>query len=409
MKEFKITVCGLGYVGLPLLKRLSFYFDVNGFDISKRKINQIKRGEIDYENCNFIKKNKVIISQDLKELRLANVYIICVPTPIDNKNIPDLSLLKNLLLELKKYIKKKDIIIFESTYYPGVTNEYAKKFLSTNKLKFEKDFFVGYSPERINPGDKKHTLENTTKLISANNQNILKDIEYIYSQVVNKTHICSSIEIAEMSKIIENVQRDINIGFINEILIICNNLNIPFLDVHKAAKTKWNFLDFYPGLVGGHCISVDTYYLKYLTRQKNIKTNIINSGRKINEHMTLFFKKKIDSYFKYKKISILFLGYSFKENVSDIRNSKNLEMIKLFETDKKYNVAKFDPLVERQNISDYFNNDKKKYDCIYILSPHDQFKSFGFKSLSKKLKVKGFIFDPKNLFDEDSSNILRKI
>lgn len=407
----KITVIGLGYVGLPLLKSLSSFFDVQGIDNNKKKIIDLNTNNIDFEDCSFLKKNNVKIFDSIKKANSTDVYIICVPTPINLKKKPDLSILINVLKKLSLKIKKNDLVIFESTYYPGLTIQLSKKYLEKKKFFINKDFFIGYSPERINPGDSVHTLKNTFKLIACSNEKYLKKTISIYKKICKNLHICNSIEIAEMSKIIENVQRDINIAFINEILIICDKLKIPFLDVYNAASTKWNFLSFYPGLVGGHCISVDTYYLKHLTNEKKIKTQIIDSGRKINEDMVNFFKKKLDSILINKKMNtnVLFLGYSFKENVSDLRNSKNLELINIFKKDKKYNVYFFDPLVEKKSVKFFFKNIIHKFDCIYILVPHKKFLEYGFKNLTLKLSLNGLIYDPKNLFKNKNSKKLISI
>ena len=402
--NFYITVIGLGYVGLPLIKALSYKFYIQGIDADKQKILDIKNDRIDYENCDFIKKNKVnLYSSVIEANKKSNIYIICVPTPINYYKKPDLNILINVLKDLSKILKNQDLVIFESTYYPGLTKELSIKYLEKKNFRLNKNFYIGYSPERINPGDKINNLTNTYKLIACSNQKNLKIMKEIYGSICKNIHVCQTIEIAEMSKIIENVQRDINIAFINEILMICEKLNIPFIDVHNAAKTKWNFLNFYPGLVGGHCISVDTYYLKHLTKLKKINTKIIDSGRKTNEKMTIFFKKKIDLKFKNNstKINLLFLGYSFKENVSDLRNSKNLELLNLFKKDKRYIVKCYDPLVEDLPIENFFLK-LKKYDCIYFAVSHKIFKKYNYNFYCSKLKNKGFIFDPKNIFKKDA-------
>lgn len=401
-----ISIIGLGYVGLPLLKALSNYFNTIGIDYDPKKIDDIKNNSIDFEDCNFIKKNHVKLYTDLPKTNKSDVYIICVPTPINSKKKPDLTSLKDVLKKISFVIKKNDLIIFESTYYPGLTRNLASRYLEKENFKINMEFFIGYSPERINPGDKVHTLKNTFKLLSCSDNNYLAKMKTIYKKVCNNLHICHSIEVAEMSKIIENVQRDINIAFMNEILIICERLDIPFNEVHEAANTKWNFLNFYPGLVGGHCISVDTYYLKYLSDKKKIGTKIIDSGRILNENMIYFFKSKIDSLFLKinRKINILFLGYSFKENVSDLRNSKNLELISLFSKDDRYKAIKFDPLVERKSLEDFFEVNKKKFDCIFLLVPHDSIKKYNLNQYIRFLSKSGFIFDMKNVFGVKKSD-----
>ena len=398
--KIEITIIGLGYVGLPLLKALSNYYTTQGVDSDRSKVQDIINNKIDFENCSFIKKNSVNLYTKLEDAKNSKNYIICVPTPINKFKKPDLKILINVLKQLSRKIKKNDFVIFESTYYPGLTWELSKKYLERKSFLINRDFYIGYSPERINPGDKVNNLSNTFKLISASNKNKINYMKKIYGKICKNIHVCNSIEIAEMSKIIENVQRDINIAFINEILLICNKINLPFNDVYKAAKTKWNFLNFYPGLVGGHCISVDTYYLKHLTNKKRINTQIIDSGRSINEKMVIFFKSYVDSKFAKinRRIKILFLGYSFKENVSDLRNSKNLELFNLFRSDLSYISEKFDPIVEKKNIYNFFKHNINKYDCIYIAVPHTVIADYGHLKLFNHLNKSGFIFDPKNLF-----------
>lgn len=378
----KICVIGCGYVGLPLLVELSEHYNVIGIEKSKSKINLITSGKIDFANTKKLKKNKVYLTDNIYEANEYNVFIICVPTPIWSNKKPNLSLLTKALNDLKKIIKKNDTIIFESTYYPGLSRELTQKFLCFDDLKIGKNLNLGYSPERINPGDKVNTLRNTTKLISGDSYRTIKKLKSIYAKVCNNIHICNSIEEAEMSKLIENTQRDINISYINEIFKICISTNLKFTNVINAAATKWNFLKLNPGLVGGHCISVDTYYLKEFAKKNNINSKVITSGRDTNEKMKFFYQEIINKYLIKKNSKILFLGKTFKENVADFRNSKNIELIELFSKNKGLETFSYDPLLEMDtNLNMTYL--KKKYDLIIILVGHNQ---FDLKFIKKILK-----------------------
>ncbi len=392
----KIAIIGCGYVGLPLLISLSDHFDVMGLEKSKLKIKQIFDENIDYANIKKLKKNNVFITNDYKDISSCNVFIICVPTPVTSLKKPNLNLLVNVLKSLSILIKKNDLIIFESTYHPGTSRKLTQRYICNKNLKINKNLFIGYSPERINPGDDINTLKNTTKLISGDSDKTIKQMSEIYSKVCKKLHFCKTIEEAEMSKLIENTQRDINIAYINEIFKICNSSNIKFTDVLNSASTKWNFIKFIPGLVGGHCISVDTYYLKEYADLNGIKSKTITSGRQTNENMKYFYFSIIKSHLLNKKNKILFLGKSFKANVSDYRNSKNIELINLFKKIKSLKVFSFDPFLDsdKMNIEDIFS---QKFDLIIILVAHKKFdtkfiKKINNLNLYKNGKVLDFTF-----------------
>ncbi|MDB9761454.1 nucleotide sugar dehydrogenase [Alphaproteobacteria bacterium] len=373
-----IVVIGLGYVGLPLAVKLSAVFNVIGYDISQSRINDLKNY---YDSTKEISKNalkkakNLIVTFDKNLINKKYLYIITVPTPVKSNNLPDLSLLKSACKLVGKRINKNAIIIFESTVYPGVTEKICGPIIAKeSNLKFNKTFYLGYSPERINPGDTKHSVEKITKVVSGSNVVILKVIGDIYNTIIKAgVFYAKSIEIAETAKAIENAQRDINIAFINEIALLCQKLNISVYDVLDAAKTKWNFLPFQPGLVGGHCIGVDPYYLAHIAKKVGAKADIILSGRRLNDKMTSLVFNIIE-----KKIllndRILQIGISFKENVPDTRNSKAAELAKSF-IDKNYNINVYDTIVDSDQVNKSFGIKLSKligrYDVIIIAVSHN--------------------------------------
>ena len=407
-----IGVIGLGYVGLPLALEFSKKTKVVGFDLNKKRILELTEGkDINSEVINAKIKNHKNLEFSYNETKLknCNIFILTIPTPVDNKNLPDLTLLKNACELVGKYIKKNSIFILESTVYPGCTEKFCVPILEKiSKLKFNKDFYCGYSPERINPGDSKHNFKNIVKITSGSNDQTSRKINNLYKSVFKITHQTDSIIIAEAAKVIENIQRDLNIALVNELSIILDKLNVNTKKVIEAAGTKWNFQKFYPGLVGGHCISVDPYYLTYVAKLNNYIPKVILAGRKINNHMKLEVVKKFlnaikKSRIKTKKAKILVMGITFKENVSDLRNSQALEVVKIL-LDKKFNLDIYDPLIKKEKIE--FKNKniylkktlpkKRTYDAILILTPHDKIKSISSKKLIKICKKKFVLFDIKN-------------
>ena len=394
-----IVVIGLGYVGLPLAVKLSSVFNVIGYDISQNRINDLKKY---YDSTKEISKNELkkaknlILTFDKNLINKKYIYIITVPTPVKSNNLPDLSLLKSACKLVGKKINKNAIIIFESTVYPGVTEKICGPIIAKeSNLKFNKTFYLGYSPERINPGDTKHTVERITKVVSGSNIVISKVIGDIYKTIIKAgVFYAKSIEIAETAKAIENAQRDINIAFVNEIALLCQKLNISVYDVLDAAKTKWNFLPFEPGLVGGHCIGVDPYYLAHIAKKVGAKADIILSGRRLNDKMTSLVFDIIE-----KEISlndrILQIGISFKENVPDIRNSKAAELAKSF-IDKNYNINVFDTIVDSDEVNKSFGIKLSKligrYDVIIIAVSHN-FLTNESINLLKYIKKSSKIFD----------------
>ena len=362
LKENNICVVGLGYIGAPLCYAFAKKNKVIGFD---KKISRINELNLHYDVNNQINKKtfqnvskNILITSRIKLIKKSNIYIIAVPTPITKKNKPDLKLIKLASKLVGMVLKKNDIVVYESTVYPGLTNEVCKPILEkTSKYVAEKDFFIGYSPERINPGDVYHTLEKTDKIVSANSFKIAKKLKKIYSSIIkSKIHIASSIEAAEAAKIIENTQRDINIALINEFSIICKKMNLSSTEVLNLAKTKWNFLNFYPGLVGGHCIGVDPYYLSFKAKLLKYNPKLIDAGRKVNDSMSYFISKIIISKLKAKKkfnSKILILGFAYKENCNDARNSKVADIVNYLKK-RKFNVDVYDPIVNQKDVNQHY-------------------------------------------------------
>jgi len=390
----KITIIGLGYVGLPLAIEFAKKFNVLGFDISKNRVDELKRG-ID-TNDEFTKSEilnaKLNFTYSESDLIDSNFYIITVPTPLKKSNKPDLGPLKSASQIVGKKIKKGDIVIYESTVYPGCTEEDCVPILEkTSGLAYNVDFFCGYSPERINPGDKKRKLSNIKKVVSGSNLKVSKIVNDLYSKIITAgTYIAPSIKVAEASKIIENVQRDVNISLMNEFAIIFEKLDLDTKEVLDAASTKWNFLNFKPGLVGGHCIGVDPYYLAYKSEKSGYKPRVLLNGRKVNNNISKNIfksiqKQCINSDIDLKKCRILILGITFKENCSDIRNSR---VINLYNHFKKLNnnIDVYDPYADKNEVyrsSSIKLIDKiiKKYEVVILAVAHDQFLEIDYKNI----------------------------
>ena len=413
IKEKKIAVLGLGYVGLPLAVGLSSSYEIIGFDISLDRVSQLLKGN---DKTNEIKKEKLQsclnqnlkITNDFNKLLECNIFIVTVPTPITKTNKPDFKPLRDVCRIIGKLLKKGDIVVFESTVYPGATEEICSPILENNhkKLKSGKDFFLGYSPERVNPGDRIHTIDRIDKVISGQNKLVENVLKEIYSKLtVGKIFIAKNIRVAEASKVIENAQRDINIAFINEVAKICNKLKISIFDVLDASETKWNFLSFQPGLVGGHCIGVDPYYLSYKSKKLNVEPRVILSGRKTNDEMPIYIAKKINKILS-KKSKILFLGITFKENVPDLRNSKSFDLIS-FLRKNSHKVELHDPLITSKELG-LINFKKIKdssFDGVILAVPH-KFYIKNFAKIKKFLKPGGVFFDIKGKFrDKEESSI----
>ena len=415
LKKIKICVIGLGYVGLPLAISLSKYFTVVGYDKNYSRIDQLKKGlDLTNEiNKKLIKKSKIFFTHKEKNIKSCNTFIITVPTPVDNANKPDLKSIKNATKSVAKNLNKENLIIYESTVYPGCTEEILIPIIKREtRLELNKDFFVGYSPERIDPGISKYKLTNQTKVISGSNKRALKMVKYIYGKIIKKKlYPTKNIKIAEAAKIIENTQRDINIAFVNELSILFHKLNISTEDVLSAAKTKWNFLNFKPGLVGGHCIGVDPYYLKYKAIKSGMKPNMISSGRKVNDSIPQFIFKETSKIIKSKikkniNNKILFLGITFKENCNDFRNSKALDLYKFFKTKNK-KIDVYDPVVNKDSLYKFYKIKvlkklkKKYYDIIVVSVPHKKIKKFSLKFIRSLGKNNSIIIDIKSLYPKN--------
>ena len=415
-KKKKIAVIGLGYVGIPLLVSLSKYFDVIGFDINKERINSLKeRNNLDdMIGKNEFKNLNCQLSSDEKSIKEAHFFIITVPTPIDAHNDPDLSMVKNATELVGKNMPNMSIIVYESTFYPGLTEEFCIPILEKeSNLKNKIDFWVGYSPERINPGDKIHTLENIIKVVSSQDEYSLDVIESVYKKIVKAgVYRADSIKVAEAAKVIENTQRDLNIALINELSIIFSKLGIETKKVLDAASTKWNFLEFVPGLVGGHCIGVDPYYLTYKAREIGYNPEVILAGRKINDNMGSFIgdqvlKKVLNNGRLGKTLKVILFGISFKENIKDIRNSK---VIDIYNYLKEYgiDVDIYDPVVSKNEVKSYYNinlidyDDIREADAVVFCVSHDIFKKIDLKVLKSKLHKKNpYLFDIKGIFNKE--------
>lgn len=417
---YKIAIIGLGYVGLPLARLFATKHIVIGFDINQKRIDELREGidltlEVEKEILNEViisdtKSNTkgLYFSSNLEELKEATIFIITVPTPVDKFNNPDLNPLYRASETVSKVLKKGDIVVYESTVYPGVTEEECIPVLEKNSgMKFNIDFYAGYSPERINPGDKLHTVDKILKVTSGSTPEIAKIVDALYSSVITAgTYLAPSIKVAEAAKVIENSQRDINIAFVNELSKIFNVLGIDTQEVLKAAATKWNFLPFQPGLVGGHCIGVDPYYLAQKAQVHGYTPEIILAGRKMNDTMSEYvasqvIKLMIQKDIEIKAAKILILGITFKENCPDVRNTKVVDMVKSF---KEYgtNVTIFDPQADIEEVKHEYHLDIindlpiETFDAIVLAVSHIEFKTLDLNLLKKS---KSIIYDIKGVID----------
>lgn len=414
----KIAVIGLGYVGLPLAVEFAKKYKVLGFDINTERIAELNSGfdhtlEIDRAELKHVLTRSctaptgLYCTDKIEEIRQCNFYIVTVPTPVDKNNHPDLTPLIKASITVGQVLKKGDIVIYESTVYPGVTEDECVPILAKiSGLKFNKDFFAGYSPERINPGDKKHTVANILKITSGSTPEIAEIIDQLYNSIITAgTHKASSIKVAEAAKIIENAQRDINIAFVNELAMIFNRLGINTTDVLNAAGTKWNFLNFKPGLVGGHCIGVDPYYLAQKAQEVGYYPEIILAGRRVNDGMGAYVADQLIKQMVQKKTQItgakvLVLGFTFKENCPDVRNTKVIDIINRL---KEYNVhvTVHDPWANVAHAKHQYgiiceNGESKtrQYDGILLAVAHKEFENIQLAELCKKNTV---VYDIKSV------------
>ena len=419
-REIKIGILGMGYVGLPLAIEFSKFFKVVGFDVCSTRINQlIACNDLTKEisNKELKKLKNILFTSESSELKSCNVFIVTVPTPVNKNNQPDLKPLIDATKQIGNVLKKNDVVIYESTVFPGATEEECVPILEKNsRLKLNKDFFVGYSPERINPGDKKRKLTDIVKVISGSSFEAKRFINKLYKKIIPAgTIVAEGIREAEAAKVIENIQRDLNIALINELAIIFDKMNIDTEEVLKVASTKWNFQKFSPGLVGGHCIGVDPYYLTHKAKSIGHRPEIILSGRKINDGMSKYVIDKLLKEMSSKKIrikgsNILIMGMSFKENCSDIRNSKIIDIVSQLE-DIGCKVVVYDPWVDSSQIKDNFNitltNKIKEnfFDAVVLAVKHDVFKKIGIKKIRQFGRKKSVIFDLKYLLKKNEVDI----
>ena len=418
--NLKIAIIGLGYVGLPLALAFSKKFKVLGFDINKNRVLDLQKGidkNNEFKKKDFIRNKNLLFKYDDKELNSQDVFIVTAPTPLKKGNLPDLTTLISAIKIVAKKMKKNSIIIIESTVYPGATEEVCIPIIEkTSKLKLNKSFFCAYSPERINPGDKEKTLEKITKIVSASNYKTLKKVSKLYKTIIKAgIYESKSIKVAEAAKVIENTQRDLNIALINELSFLFSKLKIETKEVLDAASTKWNFLKFQPGLVGGHCVSVDPYYLTFKSKQAGYKPKIILSGRKVNNSVSRFIFVRTKEFLQKKKISIkkskiLIAGFAFKNDCNDCRNTKVFDIYKNFQN-KVNKIDVYDPLVNSEDVfKEYKINiieqpKKNYYDGLILAVNHEIFKKKKISFFKKFLKKRSVIFDVKNIFDGKNTDL----
>ncbi|QHV95287.1 nucleotide sugar dehydrogenase [Spirosoma endbachense] len=412
LEETAIAIVGLGYVGLPLAVEFGKKYTVIGFDINKDRIKQLTEG---YDHTLEIRQDQIVASHHLsftyevEDLKNCNVYIVTVPTPIDNFKKPDLSYLLKASAVVGKLLKKGDLVIYESTVYPGCTEEDCVPVLEKcSNLVYNQDFFCGYSPERINPGDKERTLTKILKITSGSTADTATFVDQLYSSIIEAgTYRAPSIKVAEAAKAIENAQRDINISFVNELALMFDRMGIDTNDVLDAASTKWNFLKFKPGLVGGHCIGVDPYYLVYKAQSLGYYPQVIASGRLINDGMGIFVAKKvlkrlISNGLQIQLSRVLILGITFKENCPDTRNTKVVDIYYEL-TDFGIHVDVYDPWALASDVKEEYgielipDIDLKQYDGIILAVAHKQFLTLDINGLKKD--DKSILFDVKSIFD----------
>ena len=415
-----IAIIGMGYVGLPLAIEFSKKFNVIGFDISSERISSLLKG-VDSTNeiePSMLNSTNLVLTDNEEMLSSANIYIVTVPTPIDSDKKPDLSPLLNATRTIAKKINKGNIIIYESTVFPGCTEDIcANEIEKISKYKFNSDFFLGYSPERINPGDKKHTIDKIVKVTSGSNEDTALFIDNLYKEIITAgTYMAPSIKVAEAAKVIENTQRDINIALINELSIIFNLLEIDTEEVLKAASTKWNFLSFKPGLVGGHCIGVDPYYLTYKSQELGHNPEVILSGRRINDEMGNYCAREILKKFdeqnlELSNLNVLIMGFTFKENCPDIRNTKIVDIVNTLQK-SGISVDIYDPWVNIEYAITHYDFNfvpkpvHKKYDAVIIATAHSEFKNMSEEEINLfKKSDNSIIFDIKSIKNKEFSDL----
>jgi UDP-N-acetyl-D-galactosamine dehydrogenase len=413
LRKCRIGVVGLGYVGLPLAVEFGKHFDTTGFDVKAPRIAELKAGRdstLEVSKAELKSATQLKFTTDLADMKRCQVYIVTVPTPIDEYKRPDLTPLVKASESVGKVLKRGDVVVYESTVYPGCTEEVCVPILERESgLKFNKDFFAGYSPERINPGDKEHRLPTIKKVTSGSTPEVADFVDKLYSSIITAgTHKASSIKVAEAAKVIENTQRDVNIALINELALIFNRLGIDTEEVLNAAGSKWNFLPFRPGLVGGHCIGVDPYYLTHKAQEIGYHPEMILAGRRLNDNMALYVADQITKLMASKRIHVngsraLVLGITFKENCPDIRNSKVVDVVRELQKSGAQ-VDIYDPWAENAELKHEYGlkviRDLKPrtYDAVVVAVAHKEFRELGAEGLRKLCKKAHVIYDIKQVF-----------
>ena len=420
VENLKIAIIGLGYVGLPLAVEFGKKFSTVGFDINRKRVDELRSGNdftLEVNSEDLGKATHLIYTTEIEGIKDCNFYIVTVPTPIDDNNAPDLKPLESASQSVGKVIKKGDIVVYESTVYPGATEEVCIPIIEkVSGLKFNQDFFAGYSPERINPGDKVNTLTKITKITSGSTPEIADVVDKVYSSIITAgTYRASSIKVAEAAKVIENTQRDLNIAVINEFAKIFNILDIDTQSVLDAAGSKWNFLKFKPGLVGGHCISVDPYYLTHKAQEVGYRPEVILAGRRINDGMGQYVATQMVKKLTSKKIhideaKILVMGFTFKGDCPDVRNTKIIDIIKELQS-FNVNVDVYDNWANKEEVLDHYDIElidelqKNYYDGIVIAVDHSEYKKLGIDYIRSLLKTNSVVYDVKHVFTESETDI----
>ena len=420
LSELKIAIIGLGYVGLPLAIEFGKKVSVVGFDIHQKRIDELKSGQdhtLEVSPEELAQSEHLTYTANLEDLKECNFFIVTVPTPIDEFKQPDLTPLIKASTSIGQVLKAGDVVVYESTVYPGATEETCIPVLEqVSGLKFNQDFFAGYSPERINPGDKLHRVTNILKITSGSTPEVAEFVDQVYNLIIEAgTHKAESIKVAEAAKVIENTQRDVNIALINELAVIFNKMGIDTEAVLKAAGTKWNFLPFRPGLVGGHCIGVDPYYLTHKAQSLGLHPEIILAARRLNDRMgeyvaTQLIKEMVKQRIQVVGSKILVMGLSFKENCPDIRNTKIVDMVKALK-EYELDIDIYDPWVDHQEATQEYGlspisaPEQNQYDAIILAVAHDQFKQMSAQEIHDLGKKEHVLFDLKYLLSKEESSL----
>ncbi len=416
-KEHTIAIVGLGYVGLPLAVAFAEFYPTIGYDINTSRVAELNNNQdstLETSSKELQQAKHLSFTTNLKDIAEANIFIITVPTPVDANNLPELSPLESASKAIGDILKKGDIVVYESTVFPGATEEYCAKILEkVSGLKLNEDFTIGYSPERINPGDKVHTLRTITKVVAASDKKTEDTLNQLYTKIIDAgVFMASSIKVAEAAKAVENTQRDMNIAFMNELSVMFNHMGIDTLEVIKTASTKWNFLSFTPGLVGGHCIGVDPYYLIHKSQESGYYPQLITTARRINESMSQyvvdrFLKKLALSRIHVVNAKVLVLGLTFKENCPDLRNTRVIEIIdELSKCHAKVDV--YDPWADEKQAKQFFDIHLQKelkqnyYDAVLLAVSHKEFIQLGEEGIRNTLNTNGIVFDIKGMLPSNS-------